>query len=139
MMEVIVADTNNVKAIPHSWIERLILIHSPCELRPEKAGLKLNIERGKIMASQSNHFMANKWGNSGNSGRLLLGSFSGLGGNDKKSEREKETDTPWFMQRTNKVLDIGLASLKCPHRVSSRGGEGTGYFLERVLEAQAEE
>ena len=60
-------------------------------LRPEKAGLKLNIEKGKIMASQSNHFMANKWGNSGNSDRLLLGSFSGLGGNDKKSEREKET------------------------------------------------
>ena len=32
----------------------------------EKAGLKLNIQKTKIMAS-SHHFMANRWGNSGNS------------------------------------------------------------------------
>ena len=30
-------------------------------------GLKLNIQKTKIMAS-SHHFMANRWGNSGNSG-----------------------------------------------------------------------
>lgn len=28
LMEVIVEDTNNVKAILDSWIERLILVHS---------------------------------------------------------------------------------------------------------------
>ena len=33
----------------------------------ENIGLKLNIQKTKIMAS-SHHFMANRWGNSGNSG-----------------------------------------------------------------------
>ena len=32
----------------------------------EKGGLKLNIQKTKIMAS-SHHFMANRWGNSGKS------------------------------------------------------------------------
>ena len=32
----------------------------------EKVGLKLNIQKMKIMAFH--HFMANRWGNSGNSG-----------------------------------------------------------------------
>ena len=46
----------------------------------EKVGLKLNIQKTKIMAfrklrSWSYHFMGNKWGNSGNSVRLY---FSGL-------------------------------------------------------------
>ena len=35
-----------------------------------KVGLKLNIQKPKIMASSSHHFMANRWGNSGNSVRL---------------------------------------------------------------------
>ena len=38
----------------------------------EKFGLKLNIQKTKIMASWSHHFMANRWGNSGNSGRLFF-------------------------------------------------------------------
>ena len=33
-----------------------------------KAALKLNIQKTKIMASGPKHFMANGWGNSGNSG-----------------------------------------------------------------------
>ena len=33
----------------------------------EKAGLKFNIQKTKIMASWSHHFMANRWGNNGNS------------------------------------------------------------------------
>ena len=37
----------------------------------EKAGLKLNIQKTKIMAS-SHHFMANRWGNNGNSDRLYF-------------------------------------------------------------------
>ena len=39
----------------------------------EKVGLKLNIQKMKIMAS--GHFVADRWGNSGNSVRLY---FSGL-------------------------------------------------------------
>ena len=39
----------------------------------EKVGLKLNIQKTKIMASWSHHFMANRWGNSGNSERLYFG------------------------------------------------------------------
>ena len=38
----------------------------------EKVGLKLSIQKSKIMASQSHHFMANRWGNSGNSGWLYF-------------------------------------------------------------------
>ena len=38
----------------------------------ETLGLKLNIQKTKIMASWSHHFMANRWGNSGNSGRLFF-------------------------------------------------------------------
>ena len=37
----------------------------------EKVGLKLNIQKTKIMAS-AHHFMANRWGNNGNSDRLIL-------------------------------------------------------------------
>ena len=36
----------------------------------EKVGLKLNIQTTKIMASH--HFMANRWGNSGNSVRIYF-------------------------------------------------------------------
>ena len=38
----------------------------------EKVGLKLNIQKTKIMASSSHHFMGNRWGNSGNSVRLYF-------------------------------------------------------------------
>ena len=34
----------------------------------EKVGLKLNIQKTKIMASSPHHIMANRWENSGNSG-----------------------------------------------------------------------
>ena len=40
----------------------------------EKVGLKLNIQKTKIMDGiWSHHLMANRWGNSGNSDRLILG------------------------------------------------------------------
>ena len=39
----------------------------------EKVGLKLNIQKTKIMACSPNHFMANRWRNSGNSVRLYFG------------------------------------------------------------------
>ena len=35
----------------------------------EKAGLKLNIQKTKIMASQCHHSMANRWANNGNNDR----------------------------------------------------------------------
>ena len=38
----------------------------------EKVGLKLNIQKTKIMASGTHHFMANRWGNSGNSVRVYF-------------------------------------------------------------------
>ena len=38
----------------------------------EKAGLKLNIQKTKDHGIWSHHFMANRWGNSGNRDRLLF-------------------------------------------------------------------
>ena len=38
----------------------------------EKFDLKLNIQKTKIMASWSHQFMANRWGNSGNSDKLYF-------------------------------------------------------------------
>ena len=40
-----------------------------------EVGLKLNIQKTKIMASGPHRYMGNRWGNSGNSVRLY---FSGL-------------------------------------------------------------
>jgi len=39
----------------------------------EKVGLKLDIQKTKIMGIPSHHFMANGWGNNGNSDRLYFG------------------------------------------------------------------
>ena len=39
----------------------------------EKVGLKLNIQKTKIMGIWSQHFMGNRWGNSRNSVRLYFG------------------------------------------------------------------
>ena len=39
----------------------------------EKVGLKLNIQKTKDHGIRSYHFMANRWGNSGNSDRLYFG------------------------------------------------------------------
>ena len=38
----------------------------------EKAGLKLNIQKTKYRGIWSHHFMANRWGNNGNSERLFF-------------------------------------------------------------------
>ena len=50
----------------------------------------------------------------------------------EESERKKEADTPWFMQKTNKVSHEGTG-----HPLQQ--GEGTGHLLERVLEGPARE
>ena len=39
----------------------------------EKVGLKLNIQKTKIMASQSHHFMANRWGTVETMSDFILG------------------------------------------------------------------
>ena len=39
----------------------------------EKVGLKLNIQKTKNHGMWSQHFMANRWGNSGNSERFYFG------------------------------------------------------------------
>ena len=39
----------------------------------EKVGLKLNIQKTKIMASGPIPFVANRWGNNGNSDRFYFG------------------------------------------------------------------
>ena len=41
--------------------------------KSEKGNLKLNIQKTKIMATWSHHFMANRWGNNGKSKRLYFG------------------------------------------------------------------
>ena len=38
----------------------------------EKAGLKLDIQKNEDHGIWSHHFMANRWGNNGNSDRLFL-------------------------------------------------------------------
>ena len=44
----------------------------------EKVGLKLNIQKTQIMASGPIHFMANRWGNNGNSDKLFWGAPKSL-------------------------------------------------------------
>ena len=39
----------------------------------KKAGFKFDIEKNEDHGIQSHHFMANRWGNSGNNGRLYFG------------------------------------------------------------------
>ena len=42
------------------------------KVESEQVGLKLNLQKTKIMASGPHHFMGNRWGNSGNSVRLYF-------------------------------------------------------------------
>ena len=44
----------------------------------EKVGLKLSILKNEDHGIWSHHFMGNRWGNSGNSGRLFFFFFNGL-------------------------------------------------------------
>ena len=44
----------------------------------EKISLKLNIQKNKDYGIRSHHFMANRWGNSGNSVRLHFGAPKSL-------------------------------------------------------------
>ena len=48
--------------------EELKCLLRKVKVESEKVGLKLNIQKTKIMAICSHHFMGNRWGNSVNSG-----------------------------------------------------------------------
>ena len=61
------ADVTNLMAESEEEPKSLLKI---VKEESEKVGLKLNILKTKIMASWSHHFMANRWGNSGNSVRF---------------------------------------------------------------------
>ena len=64
------ADDTTLMAESKEGLERLLMT---VKEESEIFGLKLSIQKMKIMASH--HFIANRWGNSGNSVRLY---FSGL-------------------------------------------------------------
>ena len=64
-------DDTTLMAESEMELKRLLM---KVKVESEKVGLKLNIQKTKIMASGP-HFMGNRWGNSGNSVRLY---FSGL-------------------------------------------------------------
>ena len=62
------ADDTTLMAESKEELKRLL---KKVKEESEKVGLKFNIQKTKIMAS-GHHFMANKWGNNGNSDRLYF-------------------------------------------------------------------
>ena len=66
------ADDTTLMADSEEELKSLLM---KVKVESEKVGLKLNIQKTKIMASGSHLFMGNRWGNSGNSIRLY---FEGL-------------------------------------------------------------
>ena len=66
------ADNTTLMAESEEELKSLLV---KVKVESEKVGLKLNIQKTKIMASWSQHFIRNRWRNSGNSVRLY---FSGL-------------------------------------------------------------
>ena len=63
------ADENTLIARSEEELKSLLM---KVKVESEKIGLKLNIQKTKIMAFWSHHFMANRWGNNGNSDRLYF-------------------------------------------------------------------
>ena len=63
------ADDTTLMAESEEEVKSLLM---KVKVESEKVGLKLNIQKTKIMASGPHHFMGNRWGNSGNSVRLYL-------------------------------------------------------------------
>ena len=65
----IYADDTTIMAESEEELKNLLM---KVKEESEKVGLNLNIQKTKIMASGSHHFMGNRWGNSGNSVRLYF-------------------------------------------------------------------
>ena len=74
----LLGDINNLRYADDTTLmaeseEELKSLLTKVKEESENIGLKLNIQKTKIM--ESHHFMANRWGNNGNSDRLyFLGS-----------------------------------------------------------------
>ena len=64
------ADDTTLMAKSEEELKSLLM---KVKVESEKVGLKLNIQKTKITASGSHHFMGNRWENSGNSVRLYFG------------------------------------------------------------------
>ena len=63
------ADDNTLMAESEEELKSLLM---KVKVESEKVGLKLNIQKRRIMACGSHHFMGNRWGNDGNSVRLYF-------------------------------------------------------------------
>ena len=63
------ADDTSLMAESEEELKRLLM---QVKEESEKVGLKLNIQKNKDHGIRSNHFMGNRWGNSGNSDRLYF-------------------------------------------------------------------
>ena len=87
------ADNMTLKAESEEELKRVLM---EVKEESEKAGLKLNIQKTKIMASSpiwSHHFTANRWGNNGNCDRFyFLGSKITVGGD---CSHDIKTLAPW--------------------------------------------
>ena len=64
-------DTTLISESEEEWKSLLMKVKE----ESEKVGLKLNIQITNIDGIWSHHFMANRWGNSGNSDRLYFPGF----------------------------------------------------------------
>ena len=64
------ADDTTLMAESEEELKSLLM---KVKVESEKVGLKLNIQKTKDHGICSNHFMGNRWGNNGNSGRLYFG------------------------------------------------------------------
>ena len=64
------ADDNTLMAESEEELKSLLM---KVKEESEKVGLKLNIEKNQDHGIWSDHFMANRWGNSGNNDRLYFG------------------------------------------------------------------
>ena len=64
------ADDTTLMAESEEELKRLLM---KVKEESEEAGLKVNIQKMKINGIRSHPFMANRWGNNGNTNRLYLG------------------------------------------------------------------
>ena len=63
------ADDTTLMAESEEELKSLLM---KVKVESEQVGLKLNIQKTKILGIQSHHFMANRWGNNGNRDRLYF-------------------------------------------------------------------
>ena len=85
------ADDTTFMAESEEELKRLLM---KVKEESEKVGLKLNIEKTKIMASWFHHFMANRWGSNGNSDRFNFGGSKITADGDCSHEIKRHL-TPW--------------------------------------------